>query len=138
MHTGSTQYSPLLVAGVVSVGITAAAILLNAEVEYGEKVFGLVSLPQIKNLKANIDVGSVSEPLIQAALIGLGVAGLLAGKLCHISLAPCLKLYEVFFLSSCWLDHDLQMLAIFHCSCTLQAPHVAHAWTLCNGHLSSG
>lgn len=73
---GSSQYSPLTVALVVSVGITAAALLLNAEVEQGEQALGPITIPRIKSL----NIGAATVPLVQAAAIGLAVLGLVTGS----------------------------------------------------------
>lgn len=75
---GSSQYSPLTVALVVSVGITAAALLLNAEVEQGEQALGPITIPRIKSL----NIGAATVPLVQAAAIGLAVLGLVTGATC--------------------------------------------------------
>ena len=69
------QYSPLIVAGIVSIGITAAAILLNAEVEQGEQALGPITLPRIKSL--NLSASAV--PLAQAAALALALLGVFAG-----------------------------------------------------------
>ncbi|KAK9804495.1 hypothetical protein WJX73_009914 [Symbiochloris irregularis] len=80
---GSSQYSPLLVAGIVSVGVTLAAILLNSEVELGEKALGLLPVPTVKSLPpglANLSLSNLPEPLLQLGLIGLGLVVLVTGS----------------------------------------------------------
>ena len=57
-------------------GITAAAILLNAEVESGEQILGLVALPRIKN----VNLTAAAWPLAQLGALGLALAGLVAGR----------------------------------------------------------
>ena len=73
MLAGSSQYSPLIIAGVVSFGVTAAAVLLNDEVEFGERAFGTIALPRLKSTALDPSrlpkLSQLPEPLLQAALL---------------------------------------------------------------------
>lgn len=69
------QFSPLVVAAIVSIGVTAAAILVNSVGEVGEQVVGGSTLSRL----GSAPIDDNTKTLLYVALGLLGVTASVAG-----------------------------------------------------------